>query len=260
MKDFGSDGVVRRRSGKESDVVRLLRKLYRICLQLLFPLRCPVCDDIVTPFGEKICLDCMKKLKYVTPPRCLKCGKKLQEEEEEYCRDCSHIKHLFVRGRALYDYGSVAASVYRFKYGNRREYADFYGEEIARYLGDFIRQVRPEGLIPIPLHRARKRKRGYNQALLLANAISRYTGVPVCDKILVRVKNTIPLKQLNPKERQNNLKKAFQLKRNDVKLKTIILIDDIYTTGSTMDEAASVLLAAGVERVYFITLACGAGM
>ena len=84
--------------------------------------------------------------------------------------------------------------------------------------------------------------------------------MPVCDKILVRVKNTIPLKQLNPKERQNNLKKAFQLKGNDVKLKTIILIDDIYTTGSTMDEAASVLLAAGVERVYFITLACGAGM
>ncbi len=240
--------------------MKLFWKLHRLCLQLLFPLRCPVCDDIVTPFGEKICLSCLKKLKYVTPPRCLKCGKKLEEEEQEYCHDCSVRKHLFVRGRALYEYDSVAASVYRFKYGNRREYADFYGEEVARYLGDFIRQVQPDVLIPIPLHPARKRKRGYNQALLLANAISRYTGVPVCDKILLRVKNTVPLKQLNPKERQNNLKKAFQLRGNDVKLKTIILIDDIYTTGSTMDEAALVLLKEGAEQIYFITLACGAGM
>ena len=249
-----------RRESERKGMLRVFYRAYRICLQLLFPLRCPVCDEIVTPFGEKICLDCMKKLKYVLPPRCLKCGKKLEEEEQEYCHDCSHSKHLFVQGRALYEYGSVAASVYRFKYGNRREYADFYGEEIARYLGEFIRQVQPQALIPIPLHRIRRQIRGYNQALLLANAISRYTGVPICDKILVRVKNTVPLKQLNPKQRQNNLKNAFQLKENNVKLKTVLLVDDIYTTGSTMDEAATVLLAAGVERVYFITLACGVGI
>ncbi len=240
--------------------MKLIKKVYQLCLQLLFPLRCPVCDDIVTPFGEKICLDCMKKLRYVTPPRCMKCGKRLEEEEQEYCHDCSDKKHVFVRGRALYEYGSAAVSVYRFKYGNRREYADFYGEEVARYLGEFITQVQPDALIPIPLHPVRKRKRGYNQALLLANAISRYTGVPVCDKMLVRIKNTVPLKQLNPAERQNNLKKAFLMKRNDVKLKTVILIDDIYTTGSTMDEAAKALMTAGVEKVYFITLACGAGI
>lgn len=240
--------------------MKLLEKGYRTCLQLLFPLRCPVCDDIVTPSGEKICLACLKKLKYITPPRCMKCGKKLEEEEQEYCHDCATRKHVFIRGRALYEYGSVAACVYRFKYGNRREYADFYGEEIGRYLGDFIRQVQPQALIPIPLHRKRERKRGYNQAFLLANAISRYTGVPVCDKILVRVKNTAPLKHLNPAERQNNLKKAFLIKKNDVKLKTVLLVDDIYTTGSTMDEAARVLMEAGVEKVYYVTLSCGAGV
>ncbi len=240
--------------------MKLLKKLYGLCLQLLFPLRCPVCDDIVTPFGEKICTDCMKKLKYVTPPRCMKCGKQLEEEEQEYCWDCCETKHFFVRGRALYDYGSVASSIYRFKYGGRREYADFYGEEIARYLGEFIRQIQPQALIPIPLHSVRQRKRGYNQAFLLASAISRYTGVPVCDKILIRTQNTVPLKELNPGERQNNLKKAFHIKGNDVKLKTILLIDDIYTTGSTMDEATFTLLQAGVESVYFITLACGRGI
>ncbi len=240
--------------------MRLLEKIYGLCLQLLFPLRCPVCDDIVAPFGRKICPLCRQKLRYVTEPVCMKCGKQLEEEEQEYCRDCAAVKHLFTRGRALYEYDSAAASVYRFKYNGRREYADFYGEEIARHLGDFISRVRPQALIPIPLHPARRRKRGYNQAFLLARAISRYTGVPVCDKMLVRIKNTVPLKQLNPGERQNNLKKAFHIKGNDVKLKTILLIDDIYTTGSTMDEAAAVLLKAGTENVYFITVACGRGI
>ena len=85
-------------------------------------------------------------------------------------------------------------------------------------------------------------------------------NIPVYTNLLLRVKNTTPLKQLNPAERQNNLKKAFNIAENDVKLSTIILIDDIYTTGSTMDEAADVLLRHGVQRVYFITLACGAGI
>ena len=236
------------------------QKIRAFLVQLLFPLRCPVCDEIVTPYGEKICLSCMKKLKYVTPPRCFKCGKKLDNEELEYCQDCRKKEHLFVRGRALYDYESVAPAIYRFKYANRREYADFFGEEISRYLGEEIRRIAPDALIPIPLHKARLKKRGYNQAELLAKAVSRYTGVPVYDKILVRVKNTVPLKRLNPQERQKNLKKAFHINGNDVKLKTIILIDDIYTTGSTMDEVTAVLKAAGVEKVYFITLACGRGL
>ena len=77
---------------------------------------------------------------------------------------------------------------------------------------------------------------------------------------LSEVENTVPLKRLNPVQRQNNLKKAFNIRQNDVKLKVIILIDDIYTTGATMDEAAKVCLAAGVERVYCLTLACGAGV
>ena len=229
-------------------------------VQLIFPLRCPVCDDIVTPYGRRICIECVKKIKYVASPRCLKCGKQLEEAEQEYCLDCSKRRHFFVQGRSLYEYDSVASSIYRFKYGNRQEYASFYGEEVARNLGEFIHRIQPDGLIPVPLHVIRRRKRGYNQAQLLANAISRCTGVPVYDKIVMRKRNTLPQKQLNPRERQNNLKKAFIIRGNDVKLKTILIIDDIFTTGSTIDEMARVLLTAGAEKVYFITLACGSGL
>jgi len=228
-------------------------------LQLLFPRRCPVCDEMVKPFGEKICTGCMKSLQLLTPPWCLQCGKKLYGEES-LCFDCKRKKHLYVRGRALYEYQSVAPSIYRLKNGGRQEYADYFGEEIARYLGDFIREVRPDGLIPIPLHRKRQLKRGYNQAQLLANAVGRCMGIPVFDDLLVRVKNTVPLKKQNPVERQNNLKKAFIIGQNDVKLNTIIIIDDIYTTGSTVNEATDVLKRHGVKNVYVITLACGAGV
>ncbi len=241
-----------------------MRKAAGLAVQLLFPLRCPVCDEIVTPFGEKICLPCMRKLRYVASPRCLRCGKGLEDGEKEYCHDCSRRMHYFVRGRALYEYGSVAPSLYRFKYENRREYADFFGEELAAYLGDFIRETGAAGLIPVPIHRSRLRKRGYNQAELLAKALGRYTGLPVYAKLVKRVKNTAPLKLLNPQERQNNLKKAFHIVGNDVKLmeklSSVVLVDDIYTTGSTVDEMASVLLETGVEKVYFVTLACGRGV
>ena len=226
-------------------------------LQLLFPRRCPVCDGIVAPMGERICLECLEKLKMVVPPWCMRCGKKLPEQGE-YCPDCRRREHEFVRGRGLYEYGSAAFSIYRFKYGGRREYADFFGEQMAEYLGDFVRNVHPDALIPVPLHKKRMAARGYNQAELLAQVMGRRLGLAVRSDFLVREKNTKPLKCENPEERQNNLKKAFNIARNDVKLKRVILVDDIYTTGSTVDEAARTLKAAGVREVYFVALACGA--
>lgn len=239
--------------------MKLIRGLKRGMVQLLFPLHCPVCDEIIRPGEEKICNACLKKLKLLTPPWCMQCGKKLTQEAE-YCQDCKSKNHAFIRGRALYEYESAAPAIYRFKYSGRQEYGDFFGEEIVRYLGEFIRQVQPDALIPVPLHPKRMAKRGYNQAEVLAKAIGRYAHVPVNTKVLKRVKNTVPLKLQNPAERQNNLKRAFIMAQNDVKLKTTIIIDDIYTTGSTMDEVARTLQAGGVERVYFITLACGTGM
>jgi len=237
----------------------MLRRAGKFVLQLLFPLRCPVCDGIVRPFGEKICLECLRELKLLTPPWCMKCGKKMLTEGE-LCRDCSQRERKYIRGRALYEYSSAAPSIYRLKYGKRQEYADFFGEEMARYLGEFINECRADAIVPIPLHKRRQRKRGYNQALLLAKALGHYTGIPVRGNLLRRVKNTAPLKRQNAYERQNNLKKAFIITENDVKLNTIIIVDDIYTTGSTIDEAAAVLLQHGVERVFYIALACGTGV
>ncbi len=228
-------------------------------LDLLFPRRCPVCDDIVTPYGEKICLPCMEKLRLVEPPWCMQCGRKLFEEAE-FCAECKKGQHAFDRGRALYAYESVAGSIYRLKYGGRAEYADFFGREMGVLLKDFLNSTKPQAILPVPLHKKRLRKRGYNQAALLARALSQETQIPVCENLVHRTKNTIPLKVLTASQRQNNLKNAFHIAQNDVKLETILIVDDIYTTGSTVDHLAALLKEHGVKKVFFLTIATGAGL
>lgn len=228
-------------------------------ISLPFPRRCPVCDRPVAPFYALICKKCEKKVKYLHAPFCMKCGKQLMDKEQEYCLDCRKTRHIYDRGMSLFDYQSMSDSIYRFKYRGRREYANYYGEQIAQILGYEIITLKPQALVPVPVHYTRKIKRGYNQAELLARAIGNRLNIPVKSHMIKRVKKTLPQKDLNPIERQNNLKKAFKIYRNDVKLNTIVIIDDIYTTGSTVDAIAYELRKAGVEHIYVLTLASGKG-
>jgi ComF family protein len=151
-------------------------------------------------------------------------------------------------------------SIYRFKYLGRSEYAKFYASDICDRLGKEIDRMDADALIPIPIHSSRQRERGYNQAVELSRELSKLTGIPTCADIVKRVKKTIPQKELNPQERQNNLKKAFNISSDVVKLNKTIIIDDIYTTGSTIDAVAKELKTHGVKEVYFITLCIGEGI
>lgn len=187
----------------------------------------------------------------------MKCGKPIGDGQKEYCRDCLENEHFFRQGRALYAYPDVRQSIYRFKYKGRYEYAEFYGEETAKHLGNVIIGWKPDALIPVPLHNSRKRMRGYNQAEAYADALGRALGIPVNTGLVKRVKKTTPQKRLNRRMRQNNLKKAFKIYGNDVKLNTIIIIDDIYTTGSTVDAMAMALREAGIQNIYYVALAIG---
>lgn len=232
------------------------RKSGQIFLRLLYPVRCPFCDEIVPGFEKLVCDTCMEEL---TPIKnyCMKCGKRVQQEEE-YCSSCREIPHNFSRGRCLLSYeGKTRKSIYRFKYGKRQEYAKAYAQLMAEEMGDFIRSCGADALLPVPLHARRQQKRGYNQAALLAKALGSICGIPVCSHLIRRTKNTIPQKKLTFSQRQNNLKRAFKFTRNDVKLNTIIIIDDIYTTGSTIDAIARLCQEKGIENIYFLTIAGG---
>ncbi|MBO5474467.1 MAG: ComF family protein [Lachnospiraceae bacterium] len=237
-----------------------IKTFFGTLTDLLYPRRCPVCDRAVKPFGSLICQACEHKFIYIGEPYCMKCGKKLREEEKEYCSDCTMRKHLFDRGRALYEYRSIADSIYRFKYRGRQEYAEYYAACMADKLAGWIMECRPDALIPVPIHRSKKRIRGYNQAEALARRLHERTGIPVETELIKRVRRTAPMKDLSASERQNNLKRAFKICRNDVKLSTIIIIDDIYTTGSTIDAMSYELRKAGVKHIYFVTLSIGRGL
>ncbi len=229
-------------------------------LDLLFPRRCVVCDQITDCPQEQVCRKCREKILYIKEPCCLKCGKQLKREEQEYCGDCEKNSHLFLKGTALYDYGSMADSIFRFKYAGRMEYAEFYGRELYEKKSAWLSAVGADALIPVPAHPSRKRKRGYNQAELVAVQLSRLSGIPVNTSLVSRTRRTQPLKNLSRQERQNNLKKAFKIRQNDVKLNTIVIIDDIYTTGSTIDAMTEILHRAGIKRVCFMALTIGRGI
>ncbi len=235
-----------------------MRKITEWVLDLLYPRRCIMCDTILMHGESDICRSCKTEVQIIGDPYCMKCGKMLEQEEAEWCRDCQLHPHVFERGRSLFLYeGRVKKSLYLFKYGGRKEYAKAYAALAKQWLGEYIRKIQPQALVPVPLHRKRYRVRGYNQSEVFAKELGRRMGIPVASKLVQRVKNTLPQKELALQERQNNLKKAFKISENDVKLDTIIIIDDIYTTGSTMDALSAALKESGVRSVYFLTISGG---
>ena len=230
-----------------------------LLLDFIFPGRCAVCDTVL-PWGQReICEECKKKVEYLDGPTCFKCGKPVRAEEE-YCYDCRTKEHYFTAGAAIFSYEYIRLSLYRFKYSGRQEYAAFYGRQMACRMEEKRRLWKPDALVPIPLHKRKLKTRGYNQAELIARELGRYWNIPVITNLVIRTKNTRPMKEIDGTERQNNLKKAFKLGKNDVKLNTIIIIDDIYTTGSTMDAVSKVCIEAGITNIYFMAVAIGYGL
>ncbi len=203
--------------------------------------------------------ECARKIKYVRGATCLKCGKPLStaEKEEEFCIDCRKTRHFFDKGFSIFDYRSVSGSVYKFKYMGRQEYANFYAWAAFKRYGKTLKKLGIDAIIPVPMYKGKENARGYNQAEVFARKVGEEFGIPVYKNIIIRNKNTLPMKKLDARGRRNNLKKAFIIARNDVKFKCILIIDDIYTTGSTIDEIAHEFRIVGVEKVYFLTLAIG---
>lgn len=124
-----------------------------------------------------------------------------------------------------------------------------------------IIQLEPQVLIPVPLHNSKYRQRGFNQAYVLAKGLADGVGIPVIEQYLLRIRRTKAQKQLNDKDRTRNLSEAFEMNPKYIatKFNRVMLVDDIYTTGSTIDACAKVLKDEGVQDVYFISLSIGKG-
>lgn len=243
-------------------------RVLTVCLRILglvedvvFPRRCPFCGDVLFFGRQGPCESCRPKLLYVGNDFCLKCGKPLTDPADEYCRDCRRSVRPFDWGRSLFIYNDpVKHALSSLKYENKREYAGYFGTELVRCFAKSMRAARFDAVVPVPVSRDRLKKRGYNQAKLIAERVSKLTGIPLRDDILIREKETVAQKELGRFARQKNLKKAFKIVGNVVELETIMVIDDIYTTGATISGIARVLKEAGVKKVCFFTVATGSAI
>ena len=263
------------------------KKYWVMCRELvgslLFPTRCIVCDDILSPeeAANRIHVECESKLYPIRGVVCMQCGRPIKktfdaESEKsayleiyhsyEYCYECqsklkSQSKSKITQGKALYLYrGAIKQTMYRFKYSNKREYAFYFVKEAVCQYGDWIKEKQIQAIVPVPMYKPKERKRGYNQAKTFAKALSELTGLPVLEDAVIRVRETQPLKSLNPIERKNNLKNAFQNGKSIVQYTHILVVDDIYTTGSTAEAVAEELIKQGVGHVYFMSICIGEAM
>ena len=231
-------------------------------LKLFWPEVCPFCGKVS---AQGICGECRKKtdrLK-VREPKCMKCGKPVKDAEQEYCRDCLDARHEYDRGAALWVHKPpVNTSVYQFKFHNRRSFGSFYAKEMAAEYGEALAGWGIDIIIPVPLYPGKYKKRGYNQAAVLARELGKVLDIPVEERLLKRIREIAPQKNLTPRKRRQNLNGAFSVeKRRRVFLKSrsVLLTDDIYTTGSTVDEAAKTLKKAGAEKVFYVAISIGQG-
>lgn len=238
---------------------------WRVCLiaELLFPPRCPACDRLLRPEerDDGYCIVCQKKIVRMGDDICLKCGKRIPDTKESLCADCRRKGRAFSWSRGVYLYEEpMKQAMYRFKYSNRRAYARIFAKDAARMYKELIKRAGIELIVPVPMYKGKLKKRGYNQAAVFAEALSRELSIPFDSDAVIRTRDTLPLKEMNEAERAQNLKNAFNIGKSVVKSKHILVVDDIYTTGATLDAVTGTLAASGAEAVYGMCICVGDGL
>lgn len=230
-------------------------------INILYPKRCFICDCIL-PYkeSETLCNICREKTKWIFGDICSICGKPLEEHRLEFCYDCSKRKPNYKQGRGMYVYkDQIIHSIHRYKYGNRKGYGKAYAKELTRF---YLEKINWEIdlITSVPLHPKRLRERAFNQSALISSILGRNLNIEVNNFILIRTKNTKPQKDLIDSERILNVRDAFSINKKYTFLhKNILIIDDIYTTGSTINNCAKTLKENGAKNVYFLTVAIGKG-
>ena len=222
---------------------------------LLYPPRCPLCQKILLREEKPICPDCRGELPWIREPRCKKCGRPLEDDRTELCERCMRQTHFYRQGQCTFVYtGKLRDSLLRMKYENHREYIPFFAQAMALSQGPFLERIGARTLVPVPLHPQKRRARGFDQCALLCTALSELTGIEVCHDALLRVKQTSPQKGLDALRRRENLHGAFAVGKTVSLQEPVVIVDDIYTTGATIDSAAYTLIQAGITDIWFIAV------
>ena len=232
-----------------------MRQIKDGLLDLLFPPRCIGCGRV----GSWLCATCLEEIELIRPPICPRCGRPLAEitgvrHEGRLCYLCQHAPLQIdgIRSVAYFE-GTLREAIHRFKYANLRDLAFPLGEMMSTYWRES--PLPAEVIVPVPLHENRLRARGYNQAALLAQVLGQKIGLPISEGTLARVRETLPQVGLGAQERKENVRDAFRCLDDGLAGRRVLLVDDVCTTGSTL-EACSLALRQGRARsIWALTLA-----
>lgn len=233
-----------------------MRQVVSASLDLLFPPSCPYCKKMIGTSGKLLCGECFSRLIFIKTPYCLCCGRVFQGSGENHlCGDCLKSPWAFDKARSLFAYEEVIAGlIHNLKYSGKMN-----GLETLRWLSGQSTVLHdldtPDFILPVPLHLKRLRERGFNQALLLARNLFPREKEKISYDILVRKANTSSQTGLGGKERRRNLRNAFVVeKASKIVGKKVLILDDVFTTGTTADECAKALKTAGCRKVEVLTI------
>ena len=237
-----------------------LNETLRDITDVIFPPRCLGCAEVLTHLHlQTFCASCRGKIRFINGSHCPICGMGFFDSPapDHLCGNCLEKKPSFSLARAVTSYETlILDAIHQFKYG--RDIST--GAALASFMAEFdfpeFDFTDYSVIIPVPLHIGRLRERGFNQALILAKALGKKHSIPVNFSLLKRNKSTLTQTGLDKIQREKNIRAAFTVTDNaKAKGKNIILIDDVYTTGATIDQCAKTLIKAGAGKVAVLTLA-----
>ena len=231
-------------------------------LSFVYPEICQVCRERrATPAESYVCAECRALVQAITPPYCERCGLPFEGaiSQNFECANCRGIEWHFTQARsAVIARGAMLEIIHQYKYRRALWFEPFLAELLIRQAGPELLPGRWDLVVPVPLHPARQREREFNQAERLARRLSLATRIPLNPRLLCRIRPTQTQTRLSRDARRRNVRHAFAFRgRRLLDRARVVLVDDVFTTGSTTDACARVLLESGAAEVSVWTLARG---
>ncbi len=232
-----------------------LSRIGQQILNILCPPLCPICQTEIDE-AHGLCPKCYQKLRFITEPCCQICGRPFEYKGlgKPICAKCMKKKPSYDMARSVLEYDDFSKKlILLFKHADKTELTPLFTKFLKQVDSKLFKNT--DMIIPVPLHWTRRVKRQYNQSALLAKSLGKELKIPFNPTILKRIRHTVSQGHLTHKQRQKNVHNAFQVKHSYlIKGKTILVIDDVMTTGSTLNECAKILKKSGVKSVKVLTM------